>query len=355
MSIETAWYSRAAWLYLLWPLSLLFRLLAGLRRWRLQRAWRLPGDDSSLAGTPGASRPVPVVVVGNISVGGTGKTPLVIALGRALQAQGLRPGVISRGYGGRAPHYPLSVTADTPVEHAGDEALLIARQLQCPVRVDADRCRARDALLSEQCCDVIISDDGLQHYALQRALEIVVIDGQRGLGNGLCLPAGPLREPASRLRQVDYLVVNGGDCADYREHQTRCSRMNLVPQHWVNLRSGERRALDALRPMGDAAAKVTVHALAGIGNPQRFFDTVAALGYDALYHAFPDHYNFTPQDLAFPEEALVLMTSKDAVKCSAFAADNCWYLDIEARLEPDFHNELLGSINGLIRRPPAQD
>ncbi len=333
MSIVDAWYRKSAWLWLLWPLSLLFALLARQRRSALER------KRATVADSP------PVVVVGNITVGGTGKSPFVIALVKLLQKNGLRPAVIARGYGGNAPHYPFLVTETSSVEEAGDEAIMISRSVSCPVLVDSKRVRAVAALHREHTCDVIVSDDGLQHYAMARALEIVLVDGERLVGNGLCLPAGPLREPVSRLEEVDYVVVNGED----RDAGTvlgvdETMSMHLRPTAWVNLRSGEKVALDAL-PL---TATGVLHAVAGIGNPQRFFRTVQGLGFSPLCHPFPDHYRFTAGDLRFAAGNTLVMTYKDAVKCKSFANADCWYLAIDAELTADFQQRLLTDIRAKV-------
>jgi len=345
MSLETAWYKKSGWLYLLWPLALLFQFIAWLRR----IYWLQIRQRSTEKNVPH----LPLIVVGNITVGGTGKTPFVIALGKLLKQRGMRVGVISRGYGGRAPHHPFWVKADSNPGESGDEAILIARNLQCPVLVDTNRTRALQALTASAECDVIISDDGLQHYAMPRDIEIVIIDGERGLGNKLCLPAGPLREPPSRLLRVDHVVINGGSCDRYRKQTKDCTMMQLQPLCWMNVRSAERmelEALSALAAVENGAPAQVMHALAGIGNPQRFFNTVSSLGYDAVYHPFPDHYNFTEQDLQFGDNAIVLMTEKDAVKCSSFAGENCWYLALEAQLDSDFVAKLVGEIENITQR-----
>lgn len=348
MSLLDAWYDKSQrtrlWLWPLWPVS---RLYVRLTRWR--RA-RLERHRASAVGLP------PIIVIGNIALGGTGKTPLIIALAKLLVVQGLRPGIVSRGYGGNAG--PATVTAQSRPEDVGDEAVLIHRQTGCPVRVDAQRLRAVATLCAQSPCDVILSDDGLQHYALPRALEIVVIDGERLLGNGHCLPAGPLREPPSRLQEVDWLVFNGGTAAGQEtvawqaqlqaDHPARTS-MTLEPACWVNVATGERVALAAL-PLRDTGV---LHALAGIGNPQRFFDTVRGLGFSPLCHPFPDHYRFAAQDLQFAATHTLVMTSKDAVKCEAFAGSHCWYLEVEARLAPAFTAPLLTAVRAELEARAA--
>ncbi|OGT71459.1 MAG: tetraacyldisaccharide 4'-kinase [Gammaproteobacteria bacterium RIFCSPLOWO2_02_FULL_57_10] len=338
MSIVDAWYRKSAWLWLLWPLSVLFTLLARQRRSRLEKS------RGNAAAAP------PVIVVGNITVGGTGKSPFVIALVKLLQANGIRPAIITRGYGGNAPCYPFKVTETSSVEEAGDEAVMIGRSVSCPVLVDAKRVRAVEKLRQENSCDVIISDDGLQHYAMARALEIVLIDGERLLGNGLCLPAGPLREPPSRLQEVDHVVVNGIEKdADITLAGIERTSMQLRPTGWVNLRSGEQVALPDL-PLTSTGL---VHAIAGIGNPQRFFRTVQSLGYAPLCHPFPDHYRFTAQDLRFAAGHTVVMTYKDAVKCKSFAEADCWYLAIDAELTEEFRQRLLTDIRERIATAKA--
>lgn len=322
-----AWYQGSSWLALLKPLSALFRWQAVKRRAAYQRgdkvAWRAP---------------VPVVVVGNITVGGVGKTPLVAGLVEALAEEGYKPGIVSRGYGAKAPHYPFSVTAESDAGQSGDEPLLLAQRTGCPVVIDPDRASAAQYLLHQFDCNVIVSDDGLQHYALARDIEIAVIDGQRGLGNGLCLPAGPLREPPARLESVDFVVVNG---EGFKQQPDVC-HMQLKPEQLINLKSGERLPADAL------TAADFVHAVAGIGNPGRFFNALKTLGYKVQPHEFDDHYRFTAADIRFDDQLAVIMTEKDAVKCHAIAHDNCWYLRVNAQLDCDFISELvakLGKIN----------
>ncbi len=322
-ALERAWYKPLGWSVLLVPLAWLFQVVASIRKSWLQH--RYQGDGYG----------VPVVVIGNISVGGTGKTPLIIALANALIEQGIRPGVVSRGYGGGVGtagsvghRQPMSVTANSAVEQSGDEALLIARRTGCPVVVCADRVAAVHHLLAEYSVDIILSDDGLQHYRMHRDLEIAVIDGVRGLGNRLCLPAGPLREPPRRLRSVDMVVINGGSGdvvspGDVAEHSLVC-QMTLCPDKFVNLHSGEALGVKAW-PRGQV-----VHAVAGIGNPQRFFDSLTELGLVLRLHPFADHHRFTVEDIRFDDDLPVIMTAKDAVKCEALADARCWCLEVVA-------------------------
>ena len=258
--------------------------------------------------------PVPVAVVGNLSVGGTGKTPLVVYLANVLEQSGYRVGVVSRGHGGSA-RRAQQVLADSPVAVTGDEALLIARNTNARVWVGRRRPEAVSALVEQYGCDVILSDDGLQHYALQRDVEIIVVDGARGFGNGWLLPAGPLREPRSRLRRANMSVVNG-------DAEDAGLAFQLHIEQAVNLVSGERRGLSDFRD-------TTVHAVAGIGNPARFFAQLGARGVICREHVFPDHHRFEGVDLAFADELPVLMTEKDAVKCTEFDDPRLWYVPAE--------------------------
>jgi tetraacyldisaccharide 4'-kinase len=338
MWLVAAWYRQARWLQLLRPIAALFTVLAG---WRRQR-------QSALA----RPAPVPVIVVGNITVGGTGKTPVVLALIEHLQALGWHPGVLSRGYGGRARHYPLRVDHNTDVRHCGDEVLMLRRHFAGPLVVDPERARGLAALAAGGECDVVISDDGLQHYRLWRDLELVVMDASRGLGNGLCLPAGPLREPPERLSEVDYIVVNGSAQLNCGKRPvgsaplpwqqfaggTPVSAVELQAMEWVNVKTRQRVSLAYFMLAHDLLAdgpepqRPLVFALAGIGNPDRFFTTLAQLGIVAQCRALADHHVFTAADLSFAGQHLLLMTEKDAVKIERFAGDNCWYLAVRARL-----------------------
>lgn len=305
-------YRGDAWLGLLGPLEALYRAAVARRAARYaagrKPVWRAP---------------IPVIVIGNITLGGTGKSPLTAWLAGWLAARGWRPGIVSRGYGGRSADYPLRVSAETPASDCGDEPLMLAEQSGVPVVVDPDRPRGARALIDAG-CDILLSDDGLQHLALGRDIELVVVDGRRGLGNRRCLPAGPLREPAERLSRVDAVLING-------EHGSPTTppgyRMRLTPQRWHHLASGERHAL---RPLPFAAA---VHGVAGIGHPQRFFASLAALGLEVEPHVFADHHHYRAAELAFDDERPVVMTAKDAVKCRAMNDPRHWALEVEA--EPD--------------------
>lgn len=325
-ALQRAWYGGALWfwplLVLLWPLSVLYTWLAARRRRRLQQHCQPP--------------PVPVIVVGNITVGGTGKTPLLCALAQQLTARGLRAGIISRGYGGSHRSAPRLVSATDSAAVVGDEPLLLARTSACPVVIGRDRAAALATLLAAAEVDVVLSDDGLQHYALPRTVEIAVLDAARGLGNGLCLPAGPLREPASRLAEVDFVVTNGEPANIFRPDQWHAV---LQPVAWVAVASG------VLQPLQQFAEGTMVHALAGIGHPQRFFGTLRELGLQVIEHPFADHHAFTPADLQFADGLPVVMTEKDAVKCAPFAPANCHALRVQMVLPAGWLDALLARMN----------
>lgn len=312
--LEQQWYRWTPWHVLLLPLALLFGALAALRR-TLYRFGVLPVTKL----------PVPVIIVGNIGVGGTGKTPLVIALAKLLRDQGFHPGIISRGYGGKS-RLPRAVTGESEPAEVGDEPVLLAAKAGCPVWVGPDRVDTGHALLATHPeVNVLISDDGLQHYRLARDIEIVVVDAVRWFGNGQLLPAGPLREPAWRLQTVDAVVINGwlpGAPLKRREFT-----MQLTGDLLYNLRNPELKA----RP--EVFAGQTVLAVAGIGHPERFFKHLKKLGMAIRPQPFPDHHPFTPQDLDVPESVPIVMTEKDAVKCIDFVGDNAWTLPVEATLD----------------------
>jgi tetraacyldisaccharide 4'-kinase len=323
------WYGRrsTAWLV---PLELLFRGAVALRR-ALYARGLLRSEHM----------PVPVVVVGNLTVGGTGKTPLVLWLADALRARGLAPGIVSRGYGGAARAAPVRVDPAGDAGVVGDEALLLAQRSGCPVVVGARRAQAARVLV-EAGVDVVIADDGLQHYALGRDVEILVLDGERGLGNGRCLPAGPLREPASRIAQVDAVVVQEGETG--RDPGIAGAlHMRLRERALVPLAGGAPRALSEL-------AGQRVHAVAGIGNPERFFAWLRARGLDVIAHPHPDHAAYRPEDLQFGDELPVLMTEKDAVKCARFAGPRHWSVSVDVVLDPADAEALLGLVMSAVER-----
>ena len=323
--LEKAWYGEASWVRLLRPLSLIFGWVSQSRRSRDQRQAQ-PAK-------------VPVVVVGNISVGGTGKTPLLIAMIRLCQQEGLRVGVISRGYGGVADNYPLSVTHATDPALCGDEPAMIVRQTGVSLVVDPDRVSAVNALLALEPLDLILSDDGLQHYRLARQLEIAVVDATRGLGNGQLLPEGPLREGPERLSQVDFVAINGEGGFDYPD----ALHYHLAPVALRNLQSGEIR-----EPQQAAVLTPSVNALAAIGNPERFFETLNGLGFEVYGVALPDHAAIDPQRLAELSHETLVMTEKDAVKCGPAVNANCWVLSVEARLDQRSEERLKAALLSLV-------
>lgn len=321
-----AWYQGHPALGLLAPLEVLYRQVARRKRQRF-----LVGQGSI------HRAPVPVIVVGNLTVGGTGKTPMILWLIDHLRARGLRVGVVSRGYGATPPSLPWRVRATDTAAVAGDEPLLIVQRTGVALVTDPDRGRAVERLLAEESLDVILSDDGLQHYRLARDLELVMVDAARGFGNGRCLPAGPLREPLERLAEVDAVIHNGAavDPADGYG-------LTLQPSALVNLRSDETRPLDFFPP------GQRLHALAGIGNPGRFFATLEGLHWQPLPHAFADHATYSAADLAFTPKLPLVMTEKDAVKCRSFAAADWWYLAVDAQPSAAFVAWLDGRLDRLL-------
>ena len=311
------WYqsSRSIQYYLLIPLSWLFCLLVSCRQ-LLYRYKILPSYRP----------PVPVIVVGNITAGGTGKTPLVIWLAQFLQTQGYRPGIISRGYGGRG-DWPQQVSADSSYQAVGDEAVLLALHTQCPVAVGPKRPAVIQSLLAYHCVDLIISDDGLQHYGMQRDIEIAVVHGERRFGNGHCLPAGPLRERPSRLDRVDITIVNGSGLAD--EYT-----MSLIQRFAVQIKTGKKR------PLSDFV-NTPIHGVAGIGYPEGFFKQLRQAGMSLYPHCFPDHYPYQPKDLDFADSLPILMSEKDAVRCKEWANERLWSVVADLQVDDRFGKRLL--------------
>ena len=353
--LEHHW-SRITPLHLiLFPVSLLFRLLVALRR-ALYRNGILSGEKL----------PVPVIVVGNISAGGTGKTPLTLALAQQLGDRGWHPLIVSRGYGGAA-QQPRHVNANSAAQQVGDEPLLMARRNLCPVWIGKDRAAAAQAALqAHPQCDVVLCDDGLQHYRLQRDAEVAVIDGARGFGNGFMLPAGPLREPVSRLKTVDAVVVN---------EQARSPLPNPLPQAGEGTNESLRKFKfdggetstgqyamrlsgetfhNLLDPGNTVAAShfhtLNNHAVAGIGHPQRYFRHLQTLGIPFTPHAFPDHHSYSAADLAFAGCDAILLTEKDAVKCAAFADARYWVLRVDAQIDPALIDHILRKIESHGRK-----
>ena len=285
----------------------------------------------------------PVIVVGNLIAGGSGKTPLTIALVERLRAEGYAPGVASRGYGRERAGEARWVDANTDPMLGGDEPVLIARRTGAPVRVDRDRAAAAQALI-EAGCDIIVCDDGLQHYRLVRDVEIEVIDGRRRYGNGLPLPAGPMREPAERGARCDFRVLNLGAGGGSDADAPRFGEwpMRLGPGDALALRGARSQPLSAF-------AGQRVHAVAGIGDPERFFATLRDAGIAVVPHAFPDHHRYRPEDLTFGSDLPVLMTEKDAVKCAPFADDRAWSVPVRAQLPEAFWVALLDRLRELSR------
>jgi len=310
------WYGRSPLALPLLPLSWLYRLGVGIRRGAYRTGLRHVH-----------CLPVPVVVVGNLTVGGTGKTPLVIWLAEYLSEVGWRPGIVTRGYGGRASRWPQQVRPDADPIVVGDEAVVIARRSRCPVAAGPERVEAAAALIELHGCNVIISDDGLQHYALARDCEICVLDGVRRFGNGWLLPAGPLREPLSRLAQVDLLVTRG--IAARGEFPMRYRAQALV-----------QIGGDARRFAVEEFPAREVHAVAAIGHPEAFFSQLRGLGFRLHEHAYPDHHVFTAAQIHFDDPLPVIMTEKDAVKCGRLAGPQHWYLPITAELPEVFERRL---------------
>ncbi len=319
--LEVLWYGNHRLSRLLAPLSVLYSGLVRIRRW------------AYATGLLAVRRlPVPVIVIGNLSVGGTGKTPLSIAVAGLLKAHHYSPGIVARGYKGKAGQWPQPVGPESDPARVGDEAVLLARRSRCPVAVGPDRWEAAQMLLKHYPCDVVVSDDGLQHFGLHRDIEIAVIDGARRHGNGRCLPAGPLREPVSRLKRVDLIVAYGtagpGEMAMSYVLERPRSLMN--PAHEQSL---------------EDFCKTEVHAVAGIGHPERFFSALEAQGIRLIRHPFSDHHPFRAGDIRFDDALPVLMTEKDAVKCQGFAGPEHWYVPVEAQLAPMFEHRLLALLN----------
>ena len=317
-----SWYKKSLWLYLLLPFSLVFSYLTNRRRRKFVKSKKLSYKSE-----------IPLIVVGNLTIGGTGKTPLVAYIASELVKKGYKPGLVSRGYGGKF-RETLHVTNDTPVKQTGDEAQILSK-LNLPFYIDKNRVRAIKTLEENHDCDVIISDDGLQHYNMNRDIEIVVIDGKRRFGNNLTFPAGPLRESKTRLSSVDFIVNNSGPTQE-DEHL-----MNISPAKFVHLKSGKSYHIEKW-PMHKQ-----VHAVAGLGNPGRFFDLLARLGFEIIRHPFPDHHNFDESNIFYLDHLPIIMTEKDASKCRSFDNNKIWYLTIEADVSDKFIEELDSKLKTL--------
>jgi tetraacyldisaccharide 4'-kinase len=322
-SLQQRWYENRPPPWWALPVAVLYRAVTGARRALYRHGWKRS-----------TRLPTPVIVVGNITVGGTGKTPLVIALVEALRERGFKPGVVSRGYGGSAQAAMLLDEQPDP-SVAGDEPALIKWRTRAPVAIGRNRPQAARLLLQAG-ADVVIADDGLQHYALARDIEICVVDGARRFGNARLLPAGPLREPLPRLQGVDFVVCNGGE-----PHAGEIA---------MGLQAGHAFALNdpaSVRALGSFAGQ-RVHAVAGIGYPGRFFSMLREHRVEVIEHPFPDHHVYAARDLAFGDALPVLMTEKDAVKCRGFGQENAWCIPVCAELPPDFFVRVSAK---LVRRP----
>ncbi len=336
--IEQVWFkghnAKFILVPLLLPLTFLFWLLSVCRR----LAFKLGLIKSTTLAAP-------VVVVGNIGIGGNGKTPVVVHLVELCQQLGLKPGVISRGYGSNAPHYPYLLDQTSNSELAGDEPLLIFKRCNVPVVIGADRIADGEKLI-EQGCNILIADDGLQHYKMARSLELIVVDGKRLFGNGLLLPAGPLREGLWRLQAPAKLIANGQIAQSQKTDALLNSalRMSLKAQHVCHLKTNQQLSLIEF-----IKKYPKVNALAGIGDPDRFFKTLSVNGFElGQSQGFVDHHKFSALDLnAFEQSLPLIMTEKDAVKCLAFANDNCWYLPVSAEFSETDSNKLLADIKHL--------
>ena len=321
--LERVWFAGGWGGFLLRPLSALFAVIVSVRRLAYRRGWLR-------VHTVGR----PVIVIGNLTVGGSGKTPLVVWLANALVARGVRVGIVSRGYGGTATE-PVEVRPDSDPALVGDEPLLLARRTSARIVVGRDRVAAARRLAAD--VDLIVADDGLQHYRLARDLEVAIVDGRRRFGNGRLLPAGPLREPVSRLQSVAFVVANGGAATGGE------IPMRLEPDAVVGLADGARS------PLGAYAGR-RVHAVAGIGDPARFFATLRAAGVEPLEHPLPDHARLAASMVSFGDDLPVLMTEKDAVKCQRFPLARLGYVEVSAQLEPIAGEALLTRALALLPR-----
>jgi tetraacyldisaccharide 4'-kinase len=336
-AIERIWYGGSAWRWPLLPLSLAFYCVSTLRR----AAYRTPLKQS-------IELPAPVVVVGNLTAGGTGKTPFVIWLAEQLTARGWSPGIVARGYGGRAKTWPQRVRPDSSPDLVGDEPVLLAMRTGLPIVVGPDRVAAARALLAGGDVDVVLSDDGLQHYRLARTYEIAVVDGLRGFGNGWCLPAGPLREPASRLRTVDAVVVNRGGSEREPAAAPLLEASLSVPMTLAVSRVY--RVADGAPAQLEAFAGRTVHAVAGIGNPERFFAALERAGLGVLRHPLRDHARIDAASLPREPGVPVLLTEKDAVKCRGVAHDDVWCVAVDADVDSDAAARLLDALTSKLNQ-----
>lgn len=312
--LDHYWYDFNIVAFLMLPLAVVFCLISLLRRLMYKiyifRSYKLP---------------VPVIIIGNITVGGTGKTPMLVEVCKQLKLAGLKPGIISRGYGGKSKQWPLDVKQDSDALETGDEPLMLARRTQCPVVVGPDRVADAKHLLEHYDCNVILSDDGMQHYRLRRDFEIAIVDAKRKSGNGFCLPAGPLREPKWRLNSADLVIENGGDMNEFA--------YRVIAEKVISITSSKQAELKEFKDH-------LVHALAGIGNPDRFFNILETNQINYIPHIFPDHHVYRIKDLQFSDELAVIMTEKDAVKCKKYSMNHYWYMPIDVDLSDKAQSKL---------------
>lgn len=332
-SIESAWYKGAKWLKLLRPLSNLAEHYARSKRNRFLSSQ----VQNQIITSNGKS--IPLIIVGNISVGGTGKTPFTIALARFLESKGKKVGIVSRGYGSQLKSFPYEVQLNSLPEDSGDEPLLLKQRLGCPVIIAPDRIAAIDLLVSRYDLDVILSDDGMQHYRMPRTLEIALVDGQRGLGNGRMLPEGPLREPCERLSSVDFVVVNSASDAFPDGFDFEWTEwFKQYSYHAMSIRPGQFYRLD--NDEQEVIVGESVYAVSGIGNPERFYNTLSSLGVKYSPKPFKDHHKFELLDFVDMADQRIVMTEKDAVKCRTLDLGNAVYLSIEAELDASLFDQI---------------
>jgi len=331
--IEDFWYSRSKFTWLLWPFNLLFLLLVTLKR-VLYLSKIIPSNQFDKS----------VLVVGNISVGGTGKTPFINQLVRLLAENGIKAGIVSRGYGSHILSYPHQVTKGDTVEEVGDEAFMqfldlnVKDDMNIPLVIDPSRSKAVNYLIDSNEVDLVISDDGMQHYKMTRDIEVLLFDGKRQFGNRLILPFGPLREPLSRLKKVDIVVQNGLKENKYTKYKTFMKTQKLV-----NLMTGEEFVVETF-------SQKQVIAVAGIGNPERFFDSLEKICGIKDRVIFPDHYAYRAEDLKQFSNDIIVMTEKDASKCYKFAQDDWYYLKVEMQFSVDLSAKLLEYISSSISK-----
>ena len=333
---NNVWYGKSYVYVVLLPLTAVFALVAALRRYLYRQ-----GILSS------KKVPIPVIVVGNIAVGGAGKTPITLWLAELLKAKGMNPAIISRGYGGKAASSTILVTGDSDAAQVGDEPVLLARRSGCPVFVNADRVQGALSAVHNG-ADVIISDDGLQHYRLQRDIEIAVIDGSRGFGNGHLLPAGPLREPVSRLDVVDRILIQCARVGESGMPGDRATHFFLAGETLHKVSDGSSRALSEL-------AGKTVHAVAGIANPTRFFEQLERHDINVHRHPMPDHAPIAAADVQFDDGVDVIITEKDAVKCKNLSHEHLWYLPVNVAFNDDEDMQWIDALHGKLRTSVSQE